>query len=99
MAIHNRGILRHRSGDLDGAFADYSVMIDHLRASDERRASALNNRADVFAERGDHENAIRDRTAILALQDTTADRRYIALFRRSWSHFCRGEDQAGPRRS
>jgi tetratricopeptide (TPR) repeat protein len=95
MAIHNRGILRHKSGDLDGAFADYTVMIDQLGASDERRASALNNRADVFAERGDHENSIRDRSAILALQNTTADRRYIALFRRSRSHFFQGNDQAG----
>jgi tetratricopeptide (TPR) repeat protein len=48
----------------------------------------------MYAERGEHTNAIRDRTAVLALKDTSPDRRYIALFRRSRSYSAIGNDQA-----
>ena len=61
---------------------------------DEMRACAFNNRADVYAGRGEHDNAIRDRSEVLGLQDTSPDRRFIALFRRSRSYSAIGNDQA-----
>ena len=36
---------------------------------------------DVYVERGEHEHAIRDRSEVLALKETSPDRRYIALVR------------------
>ena len=56
------------------------MVIDSPELPDESRACALNNRADIYAELGEHDNAIRDRTEVLALKDTSPDRRYIALF-------------------
>ena len=94
MAIHNRGILNHQSKETDKAFAAYTMMIEFREAPDEMRACAYNNRADVYAERGDHENAIRDRSEVLALKETSFDRRFIALFRRSRSYVAIGNDQA-----
>ena len=61
-------------------------MIDAATSSDEARACSLNNRADIFVERGAHEDAIRDRSRVLALTETSPDRRYIALARRSRSY-------------
>lgn len=43
---------------------------------------ALNNRADLYDDR-DLLAAVKDRTAVLALTETTYDRRYIALARRA----------------
>jgi tetratricopeptide (TPR) repeat protein len=62
------------------------MMIDSHDAPDELRACAFNNRADVYVERGEHAQAIRDRSEVLALKATSPDRRYIALVRRSRSH-------------
>jgi hypothetical protein len=45
-------------------------------ASDEIRGCALNNRADERRDRGDFEGAIRDRTELLGLRETTFNRRF-----------------------
>jgi serine/threonine protein kinase/tetratricopeptide (TPR) repeat protein len=90
MAINNRSLVIGESGKI---FDDSSMLIESCEASDEDRACAFNNRADVYAERGEHDNAIRDRTAVLALKDTSPDRRYIALFRRSRSYSAIGNEQ------
>jgi tetratricopeptide (TPR) repeat protein len=92
-AIHNRAILKLGEGN-DNSFNDFTIIIDSPELSDESRACALNNRADLYAERGEHDKAIRDRTEVLALNDTSPDRRYIALFRRSRSYSAIGNDQA-----
>ena len=92
-AIHNRAILKLGRAN-DNSFNDFTMIIDSPELSDESRACALNNRADIYAERGDHDNAIRDRTEVLALRDTSPDRRYIALFRRSRSYSAIANDQA-----
>ena len=94
MAMHNRAILhRHNDANYDG-FEVFTMMIGSLDAPDELRACAFNNRADVYVERGDHDNAIRDRTEVLALKETTPNRRYIALIRRSRSYSAIGNEQA-----
>lgn len=69
-------------GRVDLAVADFTAVIEAPSASDEARACALNNRADSY-ENDDLEAAIADRSAVLALTDTTYDRRYIALSRRA----------------
>ncbi|MGH9476856.1 MAG: tetratricopeptide repeat protein [Terriglobales bacterium] len=88
---NNRGILRIKMQDVDQAFDDWSDVVANETASDEARACSLNNRADVFAQRGLHKDAISDRSAVLALQKTSPDRRYIALFRRSASNSALGQ--------
>ncbi len=52
-------------------------------ATDEARACALNNRADIYEEDGKPTLAVADRTTLLGLRETTYDRRYIALARRA----------------
>ena len=61
-------------------------MIASEKASDETRACAFNNRANIYADRGDQKNAVYDRTEVLALKATSSDRRFVALFRRSESY-------------
>jgi tetratricopeptide (TPR) repeat protein len=70
----------------DEAFADWSAVINNNAAPDEARACSFNNRADIFAKRDLHLDAIRDRSEVLALKETSPDRRYIALVRRSESY-------------
>jgi hypothetical protein len=66
-------------------------VVDSPTASDESRAAALNNRADlIFAD--DPAGAIADRSAVLALANTTYDRRYIALIRRGEAHHQLGNE-------
>ncbi len=94
MAMHNRVILQRVDDESYNAFEVFSMMIDSHDAPDELRACAFNNRADLFVERGEHDQAIRDRSEVLALKETSHDRRYIALFRRSRSYSANGNVQA-----
>lgn len=80
--LNNRGITWGKLGRPDLAIADYTAVIDAQVASDEARACALNNRADHY-EDSDLAAAVADRTAVLALGQTSYDRRYIALVRRA----------------
>jgi hypothetical protein len=81
--LNNRGITwLELAANSDLAVKDFTSVINAPTASNEARACALNNRADIF----DLENpaaAISDRTAVLALSDTTYNRRFIALIRRA----------------
>jgi tetratricopeptide (TPR) repeat protein len=70
--------------------ADYTSVIDSPAATDEARACALNNRADLL-QADDLDAAIADRTALLGLMNTSADRRYIALVRRAREHWANGD--------
>jgi tetratricopeptide (TPR) repeat protein len=90
MALHNRAIVQRADDERYDAFEVFTMMIDSHDAPDEMRACAFNNRADVYAERGEHALAIRDRSEVLALKATSPDRRYIALVRRSRSHAAMG---------
>ncbi len=90
MALHNRAIVQRVDDESYDAFDVFTVMIESHDAPDEMRACAFNNRADVYVERGEHEHAIRDRSEVLALKETSPDRRYIALVRRSRSHTATG---------
>jgi tetratricopeptide (TPR) repeat protein len=92
LAYHNRALLIDPQGE---EIIDTSTrVIEDDEAPSEMRACALNNRADVYAERGEHDNAIRDRTEVLALKNTSPDRRFIALFRRSRSYCAIGNTEA-----
>lgn len=90
MALHNRAIVQRVDDESYDAFDVFTMMIESHDAPDELRACAFNNRADVYVERGEHEHAIRDRSEVLALKETSPDRRYIALVRRSRSHAATG---------
>lgn len=94
MAMHNRAILKRVDDESYDAFEVFTMMIDSHDAPDELRACAFNNRADVYVERGEHDHAIRDRSEVLALKETSHDRRFIALFRRSRSYSANGNVQA-----
>jgi tetratricopeptide (TPR) repeat protein len=93
MAMHNRAIIQRADDVSYDAFEVFTMMIDSHDAPDELRACAFNNRADVYVERGEHDHAIRDRSEVLALNETSPDRRYIALFRRSRSYSATGNVQ------
>ena len=90
MALHNRAIVQRVDDERYDRFEVFTMMIDSHDAPDELRACAFNNRADVYVERGEHEQAIGDRSEVLALKATSPDRRYIALVRRSRSHSATG---------
>jgi tetratricopeptide (TPR) repeat protein len=94
MAMHNRVILQRVDDESYDPFEVFTMMIDSHDAADELRACAFNNRADLYVERGEHDQAIRDRSEVLALKETAPDRRYIALFRRSRSYSATGDVQA-----
>ena len=91
MALHNRAIVQRVDDERYDAFEVFTMMIDSNDAPDELRACAFNNRADVYVERGEHAQAIRDRSEVLALKATSPDRRYIALVRRSRSYAALGD--------
>ena len=95
MAEHGLGIILHEvDQDPDMVLQAVSTIIDLPETEDEQRASALNNRADIYAKRGAHDNAIADRTMVLSLANTSHDRRFIALFRRSQSHSAKSNPNA-----
>jgi tetratricopeptide (TPR) repeat protein len=72
-------------------------VVDAATATDEARACALNNRADILEKRGDSAGSVADRTAVLNLDDTSYDRRYIAYSRRARSLWRLGEHDAALR--
>jgi DNA-binding NtrC family response regulator len=63
MAVLNRGCLH--VGDADKIQA-FTAVIESDVGSSESRACALNNRANVYVDRGEHNHAIRARTEVLA---------------------------------
>lgn len=69
-------------------------MINAVTATDEARACALNNRADIHDARGDLASAVADRTTLPALGETSYDRRYIAYSRRARTLWRLGEHDA-----
>jgi tetratricopeptide (TPR) repeat protein len=84
--LNNRGITWHHMENNDQAVRDYSEVIESPFATDESRACSLNNRADIYYSLGGEINirrAIIDRSTVLTLNETTFNRRYIALVRRS----------------
>jgi tetratricopeptide (TPR) repeat protein len=80
-ALNNRGITWLMLGRKDLAAADFTSVIESTSASEEMRACSLNNRADIYDDQ-EPRAAVADRTAVLALSETTFNRRYIALMRR-----------------
>lgn len=69
--------------------ADYTAVIDSATATDEARACALSNRRHKTWKRPS-----RDRTTLLELRLTSADRRYVALVRRAKEHWISGRREA-----
>ena len=51
-ALNNGGITWSDLGNQDSAAADYTAVIEAVTATDEARACALNNRADIYEEDG-----------------------------------------------
>ncbi len=95
MAEHGLGlILTKIGGDPHSAIQAMSAIIDFPEAKEEQLAAALNNRADIHAELGNHDLAIADRTRVLTISGTSHDRRFIALFRRCLSLLAKGEPDA-----
>ena len=95
--LNNRGITWLYLRQDDAAHADFTAVADAATATDEARACALNNRADIHDDRGDPAAAIADRTAVLSLAETTYDRRYIAYARRARTLWRTGEHDAALR--
>lgn len=81
-ALNNRGITWATLGRTDLAITDFTSVIESSVATEEMRASALNNRADML-DQHDPVASVADRTAVLALTQTTYNRRFIALSRRA----------------
>jgi hypothetical protein len=72
--------------DVSGVSANVAEFSLSFAADEYRRAApacALNNRADILDARGDLADAIADRTAVLALSETTFNLRCIARCRRA----------------
>lgn len=82
-ALNNRGLTLCQLGHSDEGMADFTRVIEEPAADDEARACALNNRADLFEAGNRLDLAIADRSRVIALRETTFDRRYIALIRRA----------------
>ena len=61
-AVLNRGCVYESEGEKDKAIRAFTTVIASHKASDETRACAFNNRANIYGNSGDHKNAIRDRT-------------------------------------
>lgn len=80
--LNNRGIAWLELGEETLAVADFSAVVENAQSTNEARACALNNRADIF-ERDQLTAAIADRTNVLSLADTSYNRRFIALVRRA----------------
>lgn len=55
-AYNNRGILKHNTGDLEGALVDFTEAINHRR----KYAEALNNRGIIYLEKGEMNKAELD---------------------------------------
>lgn len=81
--VNSRGAALAMLGRTNDAVVDFEAVIGAALASDEARACALNNRADIRNGNGDTVRSIEDRSAVLALSQTTPDRRFIALGRRA----------------
>jgi hypothetical protein len=92
--LNNRGITWLDLQLADAAVADFTAVVDAGTATDEARACALNNRADLLEERGDIVGSVADRTTVLSLGDTSYDRRYIAYSRRARSLWRQGDHSA-----
>jgi tetratricopeptide (TPR) repeat protein len=95
--LSNRGITWLSVGEKDAAAADFTAVIDAATATDEARACALNNRAEIHEGRGDIAAAIADRSAVLSLAGTAYDRRYIAYSGRARNLWQLGERDAAMR--
>ena len=95
--LNNRGITWRDLRQDDAATADFTAVINADTATDEARACALNNRADIHDDRDDLADAIADRTAVLNLGETTYNRRYIAYSRRARTLWRLGEHDAALR--
>jgi hypothetical protein len=88
--LNNRGITWSDLHRKDLAVADFTSVIDASAASDEARACALNNRADIL-DLQNPDAGVADRTAVLALHETTFNRRFIALIRRARALWAMGD--------
>lgn len=89
MAQLNLGILLE-SDHPDESIKMYSELIDSDVSSDETKACALNNRANIYQKRKNHRSAILDREKVLDLKYTSTDRRFVALFGCGESHYSMG---------
>lgn len=89
--LNNRGITWLHLGRTDLALADFTAVVEAPMATDEARACALNNRADVHEDQNALAAAVGDRTSVLALAETSFNRRYIALSRRARERWALGD--------
>lgn len=89
--LTNRGVTWLYLGDRAKAEADWETVIDARESSDESKACCLNNRADFRDAESRVEDAIKDRTRVLRLTETSYNRRFIALIRRSRALWMSGE--------
>ena len=79
MAQLNLGTLLE-SDNLDESLEMYTEVIKSKYSIEETRACALNNRANIYQKRMDQQSAIIDRKKVIELNNTSADRRFVALF-------------------
>jgi hypothetical protein len=81
--LNGRGVSKLDHDDESGAMQDFTTVIELPTVRDEPRACSLNNRADMYHRSGDLELSVDDRTAVLALEHTSYNRRFIAYHRRA----------------
>jgi len=79
----NAGVAHQMDGNGQEAERCWTEVIESGEASDESRACCLNNRADLHDAASRYEASIADRTAVLDLDETTYNRRFIASIRRA----------------
>src|ERR1041384_63753 len=73
-SLNNRGIARLYVRSKKEGPADFSKVITMTNAYDEVRACAFNNRPDLVREAGEVSKAIKDRSNVLALTETSYNR-------------------------
>lgn len=82
MALTYRALDRYRTGDIDGAIADYGQVIEHGKLSPRLEAKGRLNRGGMYFAIRDWNAAIADWTALLGLADATNEQRLKALINR-----------------
>ena len=79
----NAGVAHQMDGNGQEAERCWTEVIESGEASDVSWACCLNNRADLHDAASRYEASIADRTAVLDLDETTYNRRFIASIRRA----------------
>ncbi|MBI3775464.1 MAG: hypothetical protein HY273_07915, partial [Gammaproteobacteria bacterium] len=93
VALLIRGITREQRGDVEGAVADYTTVIELPGAPPELVAQALNNRGIAKGQRGDVEGELADYTTVVELPGAPPELVAQALYIRVITRRQRGDGE------